>query len=696
MSIPNGSASSRASVAEWTGEILNSRWLFLEGNVDYSGSWLHVVLLAEMSSGQERYYLPVTVKGKLQQLVNVPPGVKRLSLMAPESDGYCSINKVEIRRCGLLTRMLHMLKRVIFIALRLTREQRNLVRLTPASFLCSPFSAYITASKFLYHAPALDYDTWISRFDSVTQCTNLGVSLECSDVPDTFKGFCVVVDARSEYDIGSLKRTLSSIGKQTFSRFSCYLLLRGDDELPFDFQLISCVRLIQSSDLLNIIAIEGWSIVVKPGCYLSPLALFWLYHESISSPDKLLFYSDHDYIDEEGKRSSPCFKPDWSFDLALTTAYPGNVVAVRNEQLLSFVGRNMFDPYEIAIQVSIMCGRETVGHVCAILWHQDVLIPGRMPTVQDAQKLIAQYNINAKVTSEEGRLRLRYSLPENKPLVTIVIPTRDHVELLRSCIDSIFEKTHYDAYEILVINNQSREHETYEYFRELKRKLPIKILTYAGYFNYAAINNFAVQHAQGELICLMNNDVEVIYSDWLDEMVSHLVQSDVGVVGAKLYYSDGRIQHAGDVVGVGGVASHLHAYLPMDDPGYMGRAVHTQDLSAVTAACMLTKRELFISLGGLDAEHFPVEFNDVDYCLRVRDRGQRVVFTPYAALYHYESASRKVEAEKSKSHRIRQEERHFCRRWKRVLSRDPFYNPNLSRVRADFSLSHAPIVKRPW
>ncbi len=224
----------------------------------------------------------------------------------------------------------------------------------------------------------------------------------------------------------------------------------------------------------------------------------------------------------------------------------------------------------------------------------------------------------------------------------------------------------------------------------------MRVISYDHPFNYSAINNSAVIQASGELICLLNNDTEVMNPNWLDEMVSHLLRPGVGVVGAKLYYGDGRIQHGGDAVGPGGCADHLHGGLAADDPGYQRRAACAQELSAVTAACLLTHRQLFLALGGLDEINLPVAFNDVDYCLRVGEAGWRIVWTPFAELYHHESVSRGKDVSPSQLARAKRELRYMKKRWAQRLEHDPAYNPNLSYDRPDFSLSHAPNVVLPW
>lgn len=281
-------------------------------------------------------------------------------------------------------------------------------------------------------------------------------------------------------------------------------------------------------------------------------------------------------------------------------------------------------------------------------------------------------------------------------MVSIVIPTRDAVSLLRQCVNSVLAKTTYPHFEVVVVDNGSRDPVALEYLSDIARWPQVRVLRYDQPFNYSAINNFAVAQVSGEVLCLLNNDTEVISPDWLEEMVGHLCQEKVGVVGAKLYYPDGRVQHGGDVVGPGGCANHLHQFIARDDPGYCHRAVVAQELSAVTAACMVTWRALYQRLGGLDEKHLPVAFNDVDYCLRVRQAGHKVVWTPHAELYHHESVSRGKDISPRRLKVARREVAYMRRRWRREMQYDPFYNPNFSYMRPDFVLGPAPAIKRPW
>lgn len=281
--------------------------------------------------------------------------------------------------------------------------------------------------------------------------------------------------------------------------------------------------------------------------------------------------------------------------------------------------------------------------------------------------------------------RLKYAI-KGEPLVSILIPNKDHVSDLRKCIVSIQEKSSYPNYEIIVIENNSVEEKTFQYYQILERRPNIRVVQWNGKFNYSAINNFGYTFAKGDYILLLNNDTEVISSDWIQEMLMYAQRSDVGAVGAKLYYPDGTIQHGGVVLGVGGVAAHLHCNRRREDLGYMGRLVFVQDLSAVTAACMMIPRKVWEETGGLD-ESFEVAFNDVDLCMRIRQKGYLIVFTPYAELYHYESKSRGYEDTPEKRARFVGEVERFQARWAKELEAgDPYYNPNFSPNDANFTI----------
>lgn len=428
------------------------------------------------------------------------------------------------------------------------------------------------------------------------------------------------------------------------------------------------------------------------------------------NPHWQMLYSDEDKIDEDGRRYDPYFKPDWNLDLL----YGQNCVShlgVYARALVESVGgfREGLEgsqDWDLALRCAERLSPEQIGHIPKVLYHWRAIAGSTAKGVD--QKGYAHHaglralrdhfgrlGATAEVMEIDGILgafRVRHPLPNDLPLVSIVVPTRDKVELLRKCVDSILERTTYAVYEIVIVDNQSREPVTFEYLAGFERHSRVRVLRDDSPFNYSRINNEAVRQCRGELICLLNNDIEVITADWLEELVSHALRPQVGAVGAMLYYPNDTIQHAGVVIGMHGVAAHPYSGMPRGHNGQMARARLTQALSAVTAACLLVRREIFEKVGGLDTA-LQVAFNDIDFCLRIRQCGYVNIWTPFAELYHHESASRGIEDTPEKHERFESEIDFMMKRWSRQLRADPYYNPNLSLSDEPFALAFPP---RDW
>ncbi|MEW8379832.1 MAG: glycosyltransferase family 2 protein, partial [Candidatus Thiodiazotropha taylori] len=417
-------------------------------------------------------------------------------------------------------------------------------------------------------------------------------------------------------------------------------------------------------------------------------------------------YSDEDKLNSEDVRYDHYFKPDFNPDLMRSH----NMIChfgVYRRSLLEKVG-GIREGYEGAqdYDLALRCLRELdtrkeVRHIPWILYHWRA-IPESTASGADAKSYAMKAAINAvkddlesrgidaKVSESKliaGMIRVQYPLPEVQPLVSIIIPTRNGEALVRQCIDSIKSRTDYKNYEIVIVDNQSDDPKTLEYFAQLASVDGVKVIRYDHPFNFSAINNFAVKQTSGELLCFMNDDIEVISPGWLDEMVSQGVRPEIGAVGARLWYPDGRLQHGGVVLGLGGVAGHAMKYTYEENRGYMGRSVLVQNYTAVTAACMLVRREVFESVDGFDEENLAVAFNDVDICIRIYQQGYNNLWTPYAEFYHHESASRGAEDTPEKQRRFSGEAQYMLDKYGPLLERDPAYNPNLTRCGEDFSLN---------
>jgi GT2 family glycosyltransferase len=305
-------------------------------------------------------------------------------------------------------------------------------------------------------------------------------------------------------------------------------------------------------------------------------------------------------------------------------------------------------------------------------------------------------NIKARATPMEFGIyqRVRYALPPEQLLVSIIIPSRDQSALLRKCITSVLQKSDYSNFEIIIIDNQSVEERTTRLYQRYASEPGIRIIQSADEFNFSRLVNLGATHARGQIFLLLNNDVEVINADWLTEMVSQVSRPEVGVVGARLWYPNGQLQHGGIILGMG-VASHIDG-IRRNDPGYFARQHLTQDFCAVTAACLAVRRDVFEKLGGFDELHLPVAFNDVDFCLRAREAGWRVIYTPHAELIHHESVTRGVEDTIQKQRVFSSESEFMLRRWSALIRNDPAYNPNLSLGEKRFVLAFPPRVSAPW
>lgn len=414
-----------------------------------------------------------------------------------------------------------------------------------------------------------------------------------------------------------------------------------------------------------------------------------------------VIYSDEDKVDMSGKKYfEPHFKSDFNIDLLCSMNYICHLFVVKKE-IIDKVGmlRSEFDgaqDYDFILRCTEAA--QNIKHIPKILYHWRCHInstasnpESKMYAFEAGKKAVQEhYNrlgIPAKVEHGQfyGMYRTIYEW-EEQPLISIIIPNKDHVDDLKKCMDSIEAKSTYRNFEFIVVENNSTEQKTFEYYKEIEKRDNVTVLYYKEEFNYSKINNFGVEHANGEYLLLLNNDTEIIAKDCLNEMLGYCMREDVGIVGARLYYEDDTIQHAGVVLGFGGIAGHTFIGSSRYDNGYFSRIICAQDYSAVTAACMMTKKSIYEQVGGL-TEEFQVAFNDIDYCMKVRELGKLVVYNPIAELYHYESKSRGLEDTPEKVERFNSEVARFVEKWNVQLEKgDPYYNVNLTLDKADFSL----------
>lgn len=460
-----------------------------------------------------------------------------------------------------------------------------------------------------------------------------------------------------------------------------------------------------------ILASRGrWVAFLDHDDELAPQALQDMASAIAAHPGAALFYSDEDKIDEDGRRREPNFKPDWNRELLYGQNYLCHLTVVRRS-LLDEVGllRPGFEgsqDHDLVLRCAERLADEQIVHVPKVLYHWRA-IEGSTALSGDAKRYavdagrravvesLARQGIEADVEMlHGGYLRVRRRLPEPAPMVSLVIPTRDRCDLLRAAVESILRITDYPDFEIVVVDNQSSEPDALAYLEVLGDCPKVRVLRYDAPFNFSAICNFAVRQCRGELVALVNNDVEAIHPDWLAEMAARAIEPGVGAVGAMLYYPDDTIQHGGVIVGIGGVAGHVHMHQRRGYDGALGRSRLAQDMTAVTGACLLVRKSTYESVGGFD-EDLVVAFNDIDFCLRLVRAGCRNVWTPWAELYHHESLSRGLEDTPEKQARFKCEVRFMQQRWGDALQRDPAYNPNLCLEGQQFAIAFPPRECRP-
>jgi len=450
-----------------------------------------------------------------------------------------------------------------------------------------------------------------------------------------------------------------------------------------------------------------WVALLDHDDLLPEHALYWVAYTINQNPDIRLIYSDEDKINEAGNRLSPYFKCDWNPDLF----YSQNMfchLGVYQRELVEAVGGFRIglegsQDYDLVLRCIEQINVKQIHHIPRVLYHWRMhsesaaqLDDAKPYAVLAGERALNEHfsrlGIEARAKLIGHYYRVWYALPKKQPLVSLIIPTRNELALLRQCIESIIEKTTYTNYEILVVDNGSDDPDILSYFDSLSIESRIRIIRDDRAFNYSALNNAAVEIAKGELIGLINNDIKVISPEWLTEMVSHALRPEVGAVGASLWYPNDTLQHGGVVLGIGGLAGHSHRHFPKGSQGYVSRMTLISEFSAVTAACFVVRKSVYKQIGGLNENDLKVAFNDVDFCLRLLEAGYRNIWTPYAELYHYESATRGLDESPEEQARIASEVDYMKERWGKFLETDPSYSPNLTLDYEDFSYAWPPRI----
>ena len=440
-------------------------------------------------------------------------------------------------------------------------------------------------------------------------------------------------------------------------------------------------------------------LVLNQGDLLHPAALLCMQDYLKCRPDVGLVYSDEDLLSDAHGRHTPHFKPNWSPDLLYSYNYISCAIAYKRD-LVNVVGgfRDGFDGaqyYDLLLRCTNRLLDEQIVHIPYVLYHcrnldensKDVSIVelSSKSGLKALRDHLLEWQAAVSMAELPNTYKVTWPIHSPKPLVSIIIPTKNSTQLVRQCVESICSKTNYEVYEILLIDNNSDDPESLDYFDQLVKRKIVRLFKYEKPFNYSAINNYAADKANGSILVLMNNDIEILEPSWLDEMVSNVVRKEIGCVGAKLYYPSGKIQHAGVICGLGGVAGHSHKYFNENDDGYFKRLKVVQNLSAVTGACLAVRKSVFYEVGGLNALNLTVAFNDVDFCLKVLNAGYRNLWSPHVRMIHHESVSRGAEDTIAKQVRFQNEIQYMKDAWGDKLQNDGYYNPWLTHDREDFS-----------
>lgn len=707
--------------------VLPCGWVWIEGRLAASGALCPVLYFDSGEGFTERDSLPLIHlyrDGRLRGPVRLPETVRALRLDPGENRGDYLCEGFSIREIGVL------------------QAAWFFLRLHLASLAADPRRLWYALSriKAIYRQQGLaglklklttlpsvheDYANWLARFGSLGEADRVAIRAHVQAL--AWKPLISILMPVYNPQERWLRAALESVLNQLYPYWE---LCIADDasSAPHVKRVLEeyCrrdprIKVVYRQKNGHISVATNDALALASGAYVAFLdhddelaehALYWVAVELNRHPEAELIYTDEDKIDAEGNRFDPYFKPDWNPLLLCGQNYLSHLSVYRTERIRALGGFRQgvegSQDWDLALRVSECLTPKQIRHIPLVLYHWRA-IPGstaKSPNEKDYAALAAVRAVAehldrcgrpARVDTIPGSsyCRVRFQLPPMPPKVSLIIPTRDGYDLLQRCVETLLTKTDYPDYEVIVVDNRSQAPNTLTYLDHLAHQPQFQVLRYDAPFNFSAINNYAVRHARGEILGFLNNDLEILTADWLAEMVSHAVHPETGAVGAMLYYPDGRIQHAGVILGVGGVAGHAYQGFPRGYPGQMGRAWLAQNLSAVTAACLVIRRQVFDQVGGFD-EELPVAFNDVDLCLKLQSCGYRNVWTPVAQLTHHESASRGCEDTPEKQARFQREVQVMQRRWGKLLRCDPAYNPNLTLERCDFSISDAPRVCKPW
>jgi O-antigen biosynthesis protein len=575
------------------------------------------------------------------------------------------------------------------------------------------------------------YGRWIAGNDTIRDADRAAIRAHITKLP--FRPQISVMMPIDETSEAILRGSINSVTRQLYPDWELCIAFSAAAE-PFLTAVLgeqaaeARIRLVQSSTVKSRSAATNAALSLASGEFVTFLrvgdlfsehALYEVAIEFAANPLADVLYSDHDQMDRAGQRFNPCFKPGWDPDLLLAQDYLSNLVAYRRTLIQEIgclrPGYEGAEFHDLALRATVVAASDRIRHIPAILYHRRDQDEGNhsgdgLPDVRAiaASRRAVRDHLDSRgdkdailepVPQIPSANRVVWPLPEPSPLVSVIIPTRDRPDLLARCVEGVLHRTDYSNLELLIVDNGSIEPATQALFEQFTREENrVRILHHPGPFNYSALNNTAARTAKGEILLLLNNDIDVIGPGWLRELASQALRPDVGIVGAKLLYPNEQVQHAGMVLGPEGIVVHLYRYARRNDPGHSGQLVTPRTLLAVTGACVAIRRSVFFEVGGLDELNLPVVFNDVDLCLRLGHYGYRIVWTPFAELFHLECASRGFDSDDpAKRQRADREWGHMRKTWGSQLeSGDPFHNPNVLFHWEYHEIPSTSRRRKPW
>ncbi len=667
--------------------------------------------------------------GPIEAILRLPNNVKALRLDPPTLSGTFSLREmriVEISKLHVLWRLAkNKLAQKPLTPERLKNLKNHLLSAWHEQGWYGLRGALLSVMVTQQQPSSVNYETWVNIYDTITD-------MDRERIKQRIAGFkqrpliSVLMPVYNPHEKW-LRLAIDSVLSQIYTDWELCIAddastdihvrhtleeyqLR-DSRIKVTFRKTNGHISAASNSALGLVTGQ-WIALLDHDDELPQHALYMISEEINTHPQARLIYSDEDRINEQGVRYNPYFKSDWNPDLFLSQnlishlgAYETALVRELNGFREGFEGSQ---DYDLALRAVEKISAAQIRHIPHVLYHWRAIegsaaghVDAKVYAYDAARKAIQEYldrqQTNAYITAayHYNMNRVIYKLPKELPKVSVIIPTKDKVELLQIAVEGILEKTDYPNLEILIINNQSTQQETLAYLNNLSTLPNVRVIAYDLPYNYAAINNFAVAQSTGEVIAFVNNDIEVIASDWLKEMVSHALRTEIGAVGTMLYYKDNKIQHAGILL-CADIALHAYQFLNKGDPGYQGKALLLQNYLAVTAACMVLRRTVFEEVGGFDEVNLPIAYNDVDLCLRIQEKGYRILWTPYAELYHHESATLGQPKTPQRLAQFLRESTYLKTRWRDFIVHDPFYSPNLILSSGNFALAFPPRVHKPW